>query len=69
MNDFEKFTLSDSSSCGFESKHVIGYPTEGVLGGTALAISGYSSPFLDMSEPITEGVYLLSFDVQIGIAL
>ncbi len=64
MNDFEKFTLSDSSSCGFESKHVIGYPTEGVLGGTALAISGYSSPFLDMSEPITEGVYLLSFDVQ-----
>ena len=63
--DFENYKLTSESSTGFSG---IGngnpYPKEGVLGGTAFAVAGVLQPYIKFDKPITEGLYLFSFDVK-----
>ncbi len=65
MLDFEKYNLSNQSATGFTG---LGkgtkYPKDGVGGGTSFAAVGWLRPYINLEEPINEGLYMLSFDVR-----
>lgn len=59
--DFERFHLGEGSISGVMPVDTTIYPAQGVMGDTAL---GYTVGYFEipLAEPITSGLYLMSFD-------
>ena len=63
--DFEQYNLNAGSVHGFSAlPYGTFYPKEGMNSKTSFAAAGVSETKIDFDNPITDGVYVLSFDLR-----
>ena len=63
--DFEQYNLNATSVHGFSDlPYGTFYPKEGMDSRTSFAAAGASEAKIDFDNPITEGMYVLSFDLR-----